>query len=149
MIDAELTEDTPGIVGGVEGDTLPYTPKFSFAINGDYEWPLGPNMAFVGASLRYTGNQRAGFRSEFTGELDENDQPIFAPLPQRRIPDFATLDLRAGVDFGKFSIEAYARNVTNSHGITSLADADAIPGGGILASFIQPRTIGLSLTAGF
>ena len=148
-MDAELTEDTPALVGGEEGDTLPYTPKVSFAVNGDYEWAIGRNTAFVGASLRYTGKQRAGFRSEFTGEFDDDGQPIFAPLSQRRIPDYATLDLRAGVEFERFSIEAYARNVTNSHGITSLADADGIPNGGILAAFIQPRTLGLSVTAGF
>ncbi|MEO5578358.1 MAG: TonB-dependent receptor [Sphingomicrobium sp.] len=148
-MDAELTEDTLALVGGEDGDTLPYTPKFSFAINADYEWTLSSiGNAYVGGSLRYVGTQRAGFRSEFTGEVVD-EVPIFAPLPQRKIPDFATLDLRAGVDFGKYSVEAFARNVTNSHGITSLDEATGIPGGGNYAAFIQPRTIGLTLTAGF
>ena len=53
------------------------------------------------------------------------------------------------MDFGKFSVEAFARNVTDGNGITSLGDGDGIPNGGIIAAFIQPRTFGLSLTAGF
>jgi outer membrane receptor protein involved in Fe transport len=148
-MDAQLTEDTPGIVGGEDGDTLPYTPKFSFGANADYEWNVAPTIrAFVGGSLRYVGKQRAEFRSEVVG-IDSNGQPIFAPLPQRRIPDYATVDLRAGADFGRFTLEAYARNVTNARGITALGDADGVPDGGILAAFIQPRTIGLSLGAKF
>jgi outer membrane receptor protein involved in Fe transport len=154
-MDAQLTSDTPGIVGGKSGDTLPYTPKFSFGLNADYEWPVsGTIKAFAGGSLRYVGKQRAGFRSEVlivdgAPVFDENGQPVFVPVPQRRIPDYATIDLRAGADFGRFTLEAYVRNLTNSRGITALGEADNIPGGGILAAFIQPRTIGVTLGAKF
>ena len=147
LIDAELTDDTPGLVGGEEGDTLPYTPKFSFGANGDYEWPLAAGATgFVGASVRYTGKQRAGFRSEpavVGGEV------VFVPLPQRRIRDYTTLDLRAGAEFRGFTLEAFARNLTNSKGVTSLDEAEGIPGGGISAAFIQPRTIGFTLGTEF
>ena len=147
-IDAELTEATPAIVGGKDGADLPYTPKISFGLNADYEWALSSiGDAYVGASFRYVGDQRAAFRSTVVSVVA--GQPVFGPLPQRKVPDYATLDLRAGVDFGQFSVEAYARNVTNSNGITSLGDATGVPGGGILAAFIQPRTIGLTLTGGF
>ena len=147
-MDAELTEATPAIVGGVDGAPLPYTPKISFALNADYEWAVSSvGNAYFGASYRYVGPQHGGFRSTVVGVVA--GQPVFGPLPQREIPNYATLDLRAGVDFGKFSVEAYARNVTDADGITSLGDATGVPDGGILAAFIQPRTIGLSLTAGF
>ena len=54
------------------------------------------------------------------------------------------------MDFGQFALEGFARNVTNSEGITSLTgDGANIPDGGLQASFIRPRTIGLSLTASF
>jgi hypothetical protein len=149
--DAQLTADTPGLVGGQDGDTLPYSPKFSFGANADYEWPVFAGAtAFVGGSLRYTGKQRAGFRIDSDSiSVDPEGNFIADALPQRRIPDFATIDLRAGVDFGQFTLEAYARNVTGSHGITALNDADGLPAGAIQAAFIQPRTIGLSLSAGF
>jgi iron complex outermembrane recepter protein len=150
-MDAQLTDDTPGLVGGEDGDKLPYTPTLSFGVNGDYEWPVSAAVtAFVGGSFRYTGKQRAGFRIDSdTVSVDPEGNLIADALPQRRIPDYATIDLRAGVDFGQFTLEAYARNVTGSHGITSLNDADNLPQGAIQAAYIQPRTIGLSLSAGF
>jgi outer membrane receptor for Fe3+-dicitrate len=151
FMDAELTADTPGLVGGQEGDTLPYSPKVSVGANVDYEWPaFAGATAFVGGSIRYTGKQRAAFRIDNTTISEDPDGNFTADaLPQRRIPDYATVDLRAGVDFGKYSLEAYARNVTGSHGITSLDDATGLPAGAIRAAYIQPRTIGLTLSAGF
>lgn len=150
-MDAELTDDTPGLVGGQDGDTLPYSPKFSFGANADYEWPVSSTItAFVGASFRYTGDQRAGFRiDESTAAVDPDGNLTADSLPQRRISDYATIDLRAGTDFGQFTLEAYVRNLTNSKGITSLTEADNLPFDAINAAYIQPRAIGLSLSAGF
>lgn len=136
LIDAELTDDTPLLVGGLDGDTLPFTPKVSFGLNADYEWKVtSSTTAFVGGSVRYSGEQRGDFNA--------------GGAPQRHIPDYATLDLRAGAEFGQFTLEAYARNVTNARGITNVGDGLPLPGGAISAAVIQPRTIGLSLTAGF
>jgi len=150
-MDAELTDDTPGLVGGQDGDTLPYTPTVSFGVNGDYEFPLSSTVtAFVGGSLRYTGNQRAEFRIDpATASVDPDGNLIADALPQRKIGDYATIDLRAGAEFGQFTLEAYVRNLTDARGITSLNDADNLPFGAINAAYIQPRTIGLSLSAGF
>lgn len=155
FMDAKLTSDTPGIVGGQDGDRLPYSPRVSFAFNGDYNWLLSRSLtAFVGGSLRYVGKQRAAFRSEVetvngVPVFDENGQPVFVPVPQRRIPAYTTVDLRAGLDFGRFTLEGYVRNLTNARGITSLSDATGIPHGGILAAYIQPRTIGFTLGTNF
>jgi iron complex outermembrane receptor protein len=150
-MDAELADDTPAIVGGQAGDSLPYSPKISFGANADYEWMVSPSItAFVGGSLRYVGKQRAGFRSEVIGVTPPPDpKPIFGPVPQRRIPDYATIDLRAGADFDRFTLEAYVRNLTNSRGITNLSEGLGVPNGGIVAAYIQPRTIGFSLGAKF
>ena len=164
-IDAELTEDTPPVTGGFDGDQLPWTPKFSFALNADYEWPLtGLGTAFVGASLRYVGKQKDNINGgAYHGPLppgadDLNDPDNFDFTPQSKIPDYATLNLRAGAELGRFTIEAFVRNVTNSHGITSTSGfsnvefedfgGTAIPGNAIRVGFTQRRTIGLSLTAG-
>ena len=37
--DAKLTEDAE-LVGGSDGDKLPYTPKISYSASADYDWPL-------------------------------------------------------------------------------------------------------------
>ena len=157
-VDAELTEDTPPVTGGFDGDTLPWTPKFSFALNADYDWSLSGNInAFVGASLRYVGEQKDNINGgTYVGPgSDLNDPDNFVFTPQSKIPDYTTVNLRAGAEFGNFALEAFVRNVFNSHGVTSTTSfnnaslgGNAIPGDGILVGFTQRRTFGLSLTAG-
>jgi outer membrane receptor protein involved in Fe transport len=150
-IDAHLTSDTPALVGGKDGDRLPWVPRFSGSLTTDYEWAVGnQTTVFVGGTLAYTGEQRDNFGS--------NTKAIgFPPIPQAHIPDYATVDLRGGVEFGKFTVEAYVKNLTSSDGISSLQTGitdqvlgnNILPGGAIRAAFIRPRTIGLSLSAGF
>jgi outer membrane receptor protein involved in Fe transport len=81
---------------------------------------------------------------------------IFAFTPQRRISDYAIIDLRAGVEFDRFTLEAYVKNLTNTEGVNSLTvltdqvlGNNVLPGDAIRAALTRPRTIGLSLSAGF
>jgi outer membrane receptor protein involved in Fe transport len=155
-IDAHLTGDTPPLVGGFDGDRLPWVPKTSFSLTTDYEWKLSNSAtAYVGGTLAYTGSQRDNFQAGEIVGIDSGGDFIFEFSPQRRVPDYATIDLRAGVDFGHFSVDAYVRNLTNTRGISSLATvtdqltgANGLPNDAIRASLTRPRTIGLSLTAG-
>ncbi|MGH9553192.1 MAG: TonB-dependent receptor, partial [Terriglobales bacterium] len=63
---ARLAADTPADVGGFAGDELPYTPKLSVALNGDYHWQLSSNArAHVGASLRHLSGQTATYDPAF------------------------------------------------------------------------------------
>ncbi|MEO6199189.1 MAG: TonB-dependent receptor [Sphingomicrobium sp.] len=157
-IDAHLTQDTPPFVGGFKGNRLPYTPKISVSLNGDYEWKLGGSTtAYVGGSLRLVGKQRDNFiAGEITGIDPVTGDFTFAFTPQRRIPSYATLDLRAGVQFGRYSIDAFARNVNNSRGVQSLnlvtdqlTGGNALPNDAIRAALLRPRTIGITLGAEF
>jgi iron complex outermembrane recepter protein len=156
-IDAHLTSDTPPLAGGFDGDRLPYVPKVSFSLNADYEWKVSnAATAFVGGTFAYTGSQRDNFNvSEIVG-VNPDGSFIFAFTPQRRVPDYAIIDLRAGVEFDRFTIEAYVKNLTNTEGVSSLTvltdqvlDNNILPGNAIRAALTRPRTIGLSLTAGF
>lgn len=156
-IDAHLTEDTPPLAGGFDGDRLPYVPKLSFSLNGDYEWQVSSSAtAFVGGTLAYTGKQRDNFNIADIVGVNPDGSFIFAFTPQRRISDYATVDLRAGIEFGRFTLEAYVKNLTNSKGVHSLAlledqliGNNILPDNAIRAALTRPRTIGLSLTAGF
>jgi iron complex outermembrane receptor protein len=138
--DAKLDEDTDLLlVGGRDGDHLPYTPKTSYSLSADYEWPIGAsNQAYVGASYSHLSEVPAAFDPAF---LATNDR-------QRYLDAYHTLDLRAGVTLGKFSIELFGRNLTNDEGKTS-AESGATPLGAIATGVIRPRSIGLTVTAGF
>lgn len=138
---ARLTAPTPADVGGREGDQLPYTPKLSIAFNGDYHWRVGANArAHIGASLRHLSGQTANYDPAFVAAYGR----------QRHVPAYNVIDLAAGVDFGRFDLEAYVKNLGNSHGITSdigptSGGLQLFPGGAIGTGIIRPRTIGVTL----
>jgi len=135
---SELTDDTPPVTGGFDGDRLPFSPKFSGNISADYEWALsGSATAFVGGNLRMVSQQAAGFDSTF--------RTAFGRQPQ--IPGYEAIDLRAGVELERFTVTAFVRNLTDSGGLTSLAAFT--PGLPISVAAIRPRTFGVTLGANF
>lgn len=136
--DAKLLEDTPPLTGGFKNDPLPWVPKWSGALHADYRFPVeGGTEGFVGASLSYTGKRNAEFNQrEANGSLV-------------RIPAYIEVDLRGGVDIGRFTLEAFARNIFDKRGLTDAFAFDGgatFPNGAAAAAAIRPRTIGLSLT---
>jgi iron complex outermembrane recepter protein len=143
---ARLTGDTPDVVGGRKGDQLPFTPKFSVGLNGDYGWRLGGQArAHVGASLRHLSRQTANYDPDFVAAFGR----------QRHIRAYSVIDLNAGVTFGRFDLEAYVKNLGNSHGVTSTTATTAFgglpifPDGAIGIGIIRPRTIGATLAVNF
>lgn len=157
-IDAHLTQDTPPLAGGFNGDRLPFVPKVSVSLNADYEWHVSNSAtAFVGGTVAYVGNQRDNFNISDVVGFDNNGGAIYVFTPQRHIPDYATVDLRAGIEFDRFTLEAYVKNLTNTEGVSSLnlledqvlGAGNILPGNAIRAALSRPRTIGLSLSAGF
>jgi outer membrane receptor protein involved in Fe transport len=148
---ARLTGDTPDTVGGRKGDQLPFTPKLSGALNGDYHWQFGTHTsAHVGASLRHLSGQTATYDIDFVNAFGR----------QRHIRSYNVVDLFAGVDFGRFDLEAYVKNLGNSHGVTSVTGLTVFgpspdtgfplfPGGAIGTGIIRPRTIGATLGFNF
>ena len=149
---AYLRDDTTpaagvaNVTGGLAGDDLPFTPRITASVSADYEWELASDVrAFVGGTVRLQSDQRAGF------------SPAYRTAFGRRVEldGYDTVDLRAGVEFGAFTVSAYARNLTDSYGLVNAggypyAISPAVGGQGvpeILASTIRPRTIGA--TVGF
>ncbi len=144
---ARLTGSTPATVGGRSGDQLPFTPKFSLGLNGDYEWNVAPGTrAHFGASLRHLSGQTATYDSDFVAAFGH----------QRHVRPYNVVDLNAGIYFGRFDLEAYVKNLNNSHGVTSVTALTVFgptpdsgfplyPNGAIGTGIIRPRTVGVSL----
>ena len=148
--DAELTEDTdpdgagpvPDLVGGFDGDRLPFVPEWTLALGGDYEWSaFGDATAYVGGQVAYTSDRLA----DFGNRVDPLD-----PTSARREADaYTTLDLRTGIVWDKWSLELYGKNVTDEDGITDIIAPGIFPNGAAAVSIIRPRTIGLALGVRF
>lgn len=138
--DAELTADTPSIVGGLDGDRLPFVPEWTSAVDVNYEVPVfGDASAFAGATWRYVGEQAAGFDATFQGFFGQRQE----------VPDYHTLDLRSGLMFDRWTVTVYARNVTDALGIVSMGFFGTRPGTAVSAATIRPRTFGMTVSARF
>ena len=142
-VNARLSGDTE--IGALSGDQLPFTPKTSVSLNGDYRWTTGGVMRpYVGASARFLGKQSGDYDSTFRLHNGR----------QRELASYNVFDLRAGLAFTKFDVEAYVKNLGNSDGNTSTSSLTvfgfpANPNGAIGAGVIRPRTIGLAITAAY
>jgi iron complex outermembrane recepter protein len=130
--DAELTEAMPSnsAVYGVPGNRLPSSPHFSGNFAIDDEFPISSKVAgFAGASVSYVGDRLGDFTA----------------TPQRQFyPAYTKTDLHAGVTYDGWRANFYVNNVADIRGLV----------GGEIGSptifyYIQPRTIGLSLTNNF
>jgi outer membrane receptor protein involved in Fe transport len=151
--DAALTESTASgtdvdLLGGRKGDPLPYVSKWTALAGVSYEWPIsGTATAYFGANWSYIGARRSEFGNKFGQQL---------PLPS-----YDTTDVRVGVDFERWSIGFYGKNLTDERGIAGLSESNSRDGGGVYdpaasawafgSTFLimRPRTLGLVLSARF
>jgi len=135
--DAKLTSDAL-ILGGTNGEALPYVPGVTSTLNLDYTWQAFGNFAgFLGSSYTYTGTRYTDFSSSTT--VIESHV---------KLPSYNTLKVEAGVDNGHYNVELFGSNLTNARGITEYANSGGANQTGI-AAIIQPRTIGIELGAKF
>jgi outer membrane receptor protein involved in Fe transport len=137
--DAQLTQDAPGI-SGKSGDELPNVPHWAAHVGADYDFALAPNWTgFVGGGVRYLGDRASGFVS--------NAPSTFI---RPTIPAYTTVDLRAGFINKGWTLEIFAKNVGDERGINNLSSLSfSGTTNPYEASIIQPRTIGVSLSAAY
>ncbi|MET0309982.1 MAG: TonB-dependent receptor [Sphingomonas sp.] len=131
-VDAQLTADASPLSGGLDGDPLPYTAKFSSTVSADYEHALSDKVkGVVGASWRYNGPRYSAF------DTDNG---------QRRLEAYGQIDAHAGVTFAndRYRLDAFVRNLTDSRGIVDVGGAGSAQDGAIALAITRPRSIGLT-----
>ena len=139
-VDAYLTAPAPD-AGGNDGDQLNYVPKWSSSLDGAYTWRVSDFNLFTGATWSYIGSRFSDFSSVVlpTGILS-------APRPE--LPSYNTVNLRAGLESGRWTFELYGKNVGDARGITNYNNFGTPNFGGSIG-YTQPRTIGALVTARF
>jgi outer membrane receptor protein involved in Fe transport len=126
--------------GAFKGDHLPFTPKWNVGLNANYTHPVADGwVGDVGANYRYIGARPSGFIvNSLTAGYYVN------------MPSYYTLDLNAGVTHQGWRAQVFARNVTDSRGITSLgSNPGTIASQDWVAGVIEPRTVGVSVSKAF
>ncbi|GAB2558764.1 TonB-dependent receptor [Rhodanobacter koreensis] len=135
--DAKLAADTPPGLYGYKGDRLPFVPTWNVNLGADYDFPLADGWSgFVGGSYRFIGARKDDF--------------AVVPGPRSTVPSYDEVDLRAGVNYANWTFKAYVKNVTNGRGITSVSPETTDPlGSPFAATYVMPRTVGVSATVNF
>jgi iron complex outermembrane recepter protein len=134
--DAKLTSDAPG-VHGITGNRLPYAPKWSTSLDGEYNAAAFADYKyFVGGTFSYVGARSTDFGSDETGLL------------QIALPGYNTYGARVGLDNDRWRWTIYGKNLSDSRGISSYGSSGAPNLNGV-GSIIQPRTFGVTLSTKF
>lgn len=150
------------------GYRLPTTPRFSGNFSADYKWAITPSTkVFVGGSVFATTARPNELNLGYDPNTASGIGPITnfgrAPLynpntnaiigyVSTALPGYTTLDLRTGVEHGLWTVEAYAKNVTNVQAFSEYAGYNntyANYATEWVATVLRPRTIGLSLARRF
>ncbi|TDP71784.1 TonB-dependent receptor domain-containing protein [Roseateles toxinivorans] len=128
-IDAKLTSDAPGLQAKA-GVRMPVTARFSMTAGGQYLFSLADRPAYAGLNLAYVGERDAGYSGSTS-------------LPSFKLPAYTQVDLQAGIDFKRFSLAAYVRNLTDQRGLIYPGTGDAKVR---QVTVTAPRTVGLSVS---
>jgi outer membrane receptor protein involved in Fe transport len=133
---AQLTQDAPGL-GAYKNQALAYVPKWSNTIDADYQWPIAEGFkAFVGATAQFVGTRYTDFASSTLGD------------PHAKLPSYETLSLQGGLKTGPYTFEVYAKNVTDSKGISDYSGVDGYNNTGE-ASLITPLSVGVRVAVDY
>jgi outer membrane receptor protein involved in Fe transport len=152
------------VAAGRNGDTIPFSPKWTIQSSLDYSTPLGNDLQVI-----YHGD--LAYRSK---SITTYDLPRYAAAYPNgpggtpggaalyTLPGFATVGLRLGLekDQGRWGVYLFANNVFNKIGLTSLTNGQASAtqlsqqynGALIRPNFVQtapPRVIGIQSTFRF
>jgi iron complex outermembrane receptor protein len=133
--DAVLTTALPDTSTeyGVSGARLPYSSRFSGSLSVEQDFPIASSLTgFIQGAVNYVGDRE----SEFTG-----------PPPEQRqdLPAYARTDLRGGVRYASWTVNAFVNNLADRRGVFN--GSEAPPPASFI--YIQPRTVGVSIAKKF
>ncbi|MGA0601438.1 TonB-dependent receptor [Caulobacter sp. KR2-114] len=135
---AHLTTDAT-VAGYRRGDPLPAVPRWDISADADWRHPLNDTLTgALGFSVKYNSSRQTG-------------QSQNALNPVRILPGFATVDLRAGLEWGRWAATVYVRNVGDQRAYTNGGFLKAVASQTVpyQAIVIPPRTFGATLSASF
>jgi iron complex outermembrane receptor protein len=113
------------------GETLNRAPEFTVALSAQYDWPLG-NAGMVSARADYYWQDDVYYRVQ--------------NIPRHREDAFSTTDLRLIWTSGdeRWTVDAFAKNVTNEDNLRGLTVSDGLStGNNSFVSYFPPRTYGV------
>lgn len=107
------------------GSELPFTPKWSYALNASYRHEMGNGALLLGADLRGQSSSTStlnGRSIEFRRLANDRNAPgIGRPFV---IPSYTVVDARIGYEFGdemRYKVMLWGKNIFNEYYVTNAA----------------------------
>jgi outer membrane receptor protein involved in Fe transport len=136
-VDAKLASDLPADVMtagtyGYNGDRVPLTPKWTMALQGEYEHELTHDFSgYAQAGINYRGGSHTSF----------NDQNTY----NTKLPAYYMISAKLGVRKDAWDLSLFGDNLTNKAAYLGVVESLD----GIRVFSPRPRTIGLRLSSTF
>jgi outer membrane receptor protein involved in Fe transport len=148
------------VQGTFAGERVPGVPDYNFSANIRQNFRVSENVSgfvtvapnWIGESL---GNDIGGVPSTWNTE-----NPVYAN-PDYKRPSYITLDMSAGIDFGRWEITLFGRNLTNNNKIIQRPDIQGsaspeyefdylgVPTRNVQGFTLRPLTVGLNAAMKF
>jgi len=137
--DARLTESQRNasiIATGLQGDRIPYVPRFTLGGTAAYSWWASSGLqANVRIDVSHVGSSASEFRPNNSF--------------YRQLPAYTLVNLTAGVEVkGGWSASLFAANLFDEVAITS-STANGVSAGRTLITSARPRTLGIRIVKSF
>lgn len=136
-IDAKLTEDALVGLRARKGSRLPNTSEFTANLFAEAKFPIGGRSSFVRVDQLFLGDRNSSYVQDVVAN------------PNFVLKGFEQTDLSAGIDFERFRVGFYVRNLTDERGQLSAETNQAPFGLPAYVTVTRPRTTGLTLSASF
>ncbi|HEX4183215.1 MAG TPA: TonB-dependent receptor [Caulobacteraceae bacterium] len=137
-VDAHLDQAVPS-VGGLAGDPLPFSAKWSGAVFANYVFPLaGAWTGFVGGTAHADSSRNISY-----------PDGIAAENPNFKLEPYLLADIRAGIQIDRYTVTLFIDNVGDSRAELSALSTDELVANVGEVSIARPRTFGVRLDAKF
>ena len=148
--DSELDDDETTAFGGVAGEDMPGLSKWTWTLNGNYEFPISSNWrGFMGGGARYIGKRSTGFE----GGVGEDGQIITPEIVNFPLDSYLLADFRAGVTLAtndkEVTLSFYANNAFDNFAFSNGSAIPVVQGLFATAQVVQPRTLGAVISMSF
>ena len=157
-LDSEITKSGPqelsgGFIVNLDGLDVPKSPKLTVNLVGEYRWPIGNGDAWARVEYVHRDSQKSNPEAivwqQIRGLVLPNSSPadpaLLTPTPDGFpfvAPEYDLINLRAGYEWDKFSVDVYIDNAFDEKYYTSTGETFGISGIRIRP---HPRTFGGSI----
>lgn len=153
ILDSEITSDdtaeiTGGFVVNLKGLELPKAPETTFNLYGEYRWPLanGNDFWFRAEYIHRDGQYSdvEGLTNRQTRGPSPNQgliRPLVGEFPYRS-PDYDLVNLRAGYEADRWSLNVFVQNLTDEEYYTGTQENFGASG---IRLTPHPRVIGANV----